>query len=143
MDLLDREGRVPEAHALGMRLIEVEPDPLDRARLLLEMTRMDIDQVAPGSQVILFGPLSRQHPENLPLSLTLGLALVRDSRGTEGVAVLEEALRRHPDSPEAWDAWLTGLSGAFQSDRLAAEFARLPRAMADDPRFAQHEGIVA
>jgi tetratricopeptide (TPR) repeat protein len=143
MDLLDREGRVPEAHALGMRLIEVEPDPLDRARLLLEMTRMDIDQVAPGSQVILFGPLSRQHPDNLPLSLTLGLALVRDSRGTEGLAVLEEALRRHPDSPEAWDAWLTGLSGAFQSDRLAAEFARLPKAMADDPRFAKHEGMVA
>jgi tetratricopeptide (TPR) repeat protein len=143
IDLLDREGRVPEAHALGMRVIEVEPDPIDRAGLLLEMARMDIDQVAPGSQVMLFGPLSRQHPDNLPLSLTLGLALVRDSRGAEGIQVLEEALRRHPDSPEAWDAWLTGLCGAFQSDRLAEEFARLPREMADDPRFAEHEGMVA
>jgi tetratricopeptide (TPR) repeat protein len=126
-----------------MRAIEVEPDPLDRARLLLEMARMDIDQVAPGSQVVLFGPLSRQHPDNLPLALTLGLALVRDSRGAEGIEVLEDALRRHPDSPEAWDAWLTGLYGAFRSDRLAEEFDRLPKAMADDPRFAEHEGIVA
>jgi tetratricopeptide (TPR) repeat protein len=143
IDLLDREGRVPEAHALGMGLIEVEPDPLDRAHLLLEMARMDIDQVAPGSQVMLFGPLSRQHPDNLSLALTLGLALVRDSRGAEGVAVLEEALGRNPDSPDAWDAWLTGLYGAFQLERLAEEFARLPKAMADDPRFAEHEGIVA
>jgi tetratricopeptide (TPR) repeat protein len=143
IDLLDREGRRPEAHALGMRLIEVEPDPLDRARLLLEMTRMDIDQVAPGSQVLLFGPLAREHPDNLPLSLTLGLALVRDSRGADGIEVLEAALRRHPDSPEAWDAWLTGLSGAFRLDRLAEEFARLPKSMADDPRFAKHEGMVA
>jgi tetratricopeptide (TPR) repeat protein len=143
VDLLDREGRGPEAHALGMRVIEVEPDPLDRAHLLLEMARMDIDQVAPGSQVILFGPLARQHPDNLPMAQTLGLALVRDSRGAEGLQVLEDALRRHPDSPEAWDAWLTGLSGAFQPDRLAEEFARLPKSMADDPRFAEHEGMVA
>ncbi len=143
MDLLDREGRVPEAHDLGMRLVEVEPDLLDRARLLLEMTRMDIDQVSPGSQVLMFGPLAREQPENLPLAVALGQALVRDSRGTEGVEVLEAALRRHPESPEAWDAWLAGLSGAFQFDRLAEEFARLPKAMADDPRFAEHEGIIA
>ena len=48
MDLLDKEGRVPEAHELGMRLVEVEPDPLDRARILLEMARLDIDNVSPG-----------------------------------------------------------------------------------------------
>jgi tetratricopeptide (TPR) repeat protein len=143
IDLLDKEGRVSEAHALGMRLIEVEPDPIDRARLLLEMARMDIEQVSPGSQVLLFGPLAREHPDNLPMALTLGLALVRDSRGAEGIEVLEDALRRHPDSPAAWDAWLTGLEGAFRPDRLAEEFARLPRAIAADPRFAEHEGMVA
>src|SRR5262249_32831065 len=143
IDLLDREGRVPEAHALGMRAIEVEPDPLDRARLLLEMARMDIDQVAPGSQVLLFGPLARQHPDNLPLALTLGLALVRDSRAAEATRVRGGALRRHPDSPEAGVAWLAGPPGAFQPERLAEESARLPKAMADDPRFAEHEGIVA
>ena len=55
--LLDKEGRVPEAHRWGMRLYEVEPNPIDRARLLLEMARLDIDIVSPASQVLLFGPL--------------------------------------------------------------------------------------
>lgn len=143
IDLLDKEGRVSEAHDIGMRLIEVEPDPLDRARILLNMARLDIDIVNPSSQVIMFGPIAREHPENLPLNLTLGQALVRDSRGAEGLEVLEAAVRRFPDSAEAWDAWLTGLSGAFRPDRLAEEFGRLPRAMADDLRFAEHEGMVA
>ena len=141
--LLDKEGRVPEAHALGMRLHEIEPDPLDRARLLLEMARLDIDRVDPASQVLLFGPLAREHPEDLELTLVLGRALVRDSRGAEGIAVLEAALKRHPDSPEVWNAWLAGLYGAYQFDRLVEEFARLPKSMADDPRFAEHEGMVA
>ena len=107
------------------------------------MARLDIDRVSPGSQAILFGLLAREHPENLRLTLVLGQALVRDSRGAEGIAVLESALRRHPDSPEAWNAWLAGLYGAYQFDRLVEEFGRLPKAMADDPRFAEHEGMVA
>lgn len=143
IDLLDKEGRVPEAHEIGMKLIEVEPDPLDRARILLNLARLDIDIVNPASQVIMFGPLAREHPENLALNLTLGQALVRDSRGAEGVEVLEASVRRFPDSAEAWDAWLTGLAGAFRPDRLAEEFERLPRSMAGDPRFAEHEGMVA
>lgn len=143
IDLLDKEGRLREAHRLGMRLYQLEPDPIDRARILLDMTRLDIDVVSPGSQVLLFGPLAKEHPENLHLSLTVGLALVRDSRGAEGLKVLEAAIARFPDSPDAWDAWLTGLDGAFQAHRLMEEFARLPRSLADDPRFAVHEGIVA
>src|SRR5262249_40966511 len=57
IDLLDFEARPGEAHRLGMRLFEVEPDPRDRARLLLEMTRLDIDKVAPGSVVQVFEPV--------------------------------------------------------------------------------------
>lgn len=143
VDLLDKEGRLREAHRVGMQLYQVEPDPLDRARILLDMTRLDIDIVSPGSQVLLFGPLAKEHPENLQLSLTVGLALVRDSRGAEGVKVLEAALGRFPDSPDAWEAWLTGLNGAYEAHRLMEEFGRLPHSMADDPRFAVHEGIVA
>ncbi len=143
VDLLDKESRVPEAHAIGMKVIEAEPDPMDRVHLLLEMARMDIDQVSPSSQVILFGPLAKEHPENLALNLTVGSALVADSRGDAGLDVLEAALKRFPDAPEAWDAWLTGLTGAFQAERFAREFARLPREMADDPRFAKHEGMIA
>jgi tetratricopeptide (TPR) repeat protein len=143
IDLLDFEGRTEEAHRLGMRLFEVEPDPRDRVRLLLEMSRLDIDRVAPGSAVQVFEPVWRQHPAYLPLALAVGLALVHNSQCAEGIEVLRDALQRHPDSAEAWDGWLTGLDESYQPDRLRQEFARLPRRLAADPRFARHEGTMA
>jgi len=143
VDLLDKEGRTAEAHRLGMRMHEIEPDPRDRVRILLEMSRIDIEAADPLSQVQLFESLVKEHPENLPLSLTLGHALIRVNRSGDGLQVLEGTLKRYPDSPEAWDAWLTGLYQASEADKLAQEFARLPRALAGDPRFAKHEAMIA
>jgi len=143
VDLLDKEGRTEDAHRVGMRLHEVEPDPRDRVRILLEMCRLDIEMPDPLSQVQLFEPLVKQHPENFPLSVTLGLALTRVNRSEEGLQVLQDALRRHPDSPAAWDAWLSVLYQASEADKLAQEFAHLPKALAADPRFAKHEGMIA
>ena len=143
LDLLDKEGRVEEAHRLGMHLHDVEPDPRDRVRILLEVARLDIEKVAPGSQLPLFEPLVRQQPENVPLALVVGLALIRENRGESGLEILRDTLRRHPDSPEVWDAWLTGLYEASEFDQLVAEFDRLPRPIAADPRFAKHEGRIA
>ena len=143
IDLLDFQARVEEAHRLGMRLFEVEPDPRDRVRFLLEMTRLDIDKVAPGSVVQVFEPVWRQHPAYLPLALAVGSALVHNSQSAEGIEVLRDALRRHPDSADAWDGWLIGLDEGYQPDLLRREFARLPKSLAADPRFAKHEGTVA
>jgi tetratricopeptide (TPR) repeat protein len=143
IDLLDFEARAEEAHELGMRQFEVEPDPRDRVRLLLEMSRLDIDRVAPGSVVQVFESVWRQHPDYLPLARAVGLALVHNSQSARGTAVLRDTLERHPDSAEAWDGWLTGLDESYQSDLLTREFARLPKSLATDPRFAKHEGNVA
>jgi tetratricopeptide (TPR) repeat protein len=143
VDLLDKEGRREEAHCLGMRLHDIEPDPRDRVRILLEMSRIDIETPDPLSQVLLFEPLVKQHPENLPLAIALGLALVRVNRSDDGVQILRETLRHHRNSPEAWDAWLTGLYQASEIDELAREFATLPKELAADPRFAKHEGMIA
>jgi tetratricopeptide (TPR) repeat protein len=107
------------------------------------MSRLDIDRVAPGSAVQVFAPVWRQHPAYLPLAMAVGLALVRNSQSAEGLDVLRDALQRHPESAAVWDAWLTGLDEAFQPGRLRQEFARLPRSLATDPRFARHEGNVA
>lgn len=143
IDLLDFEARAEEAHRLGMQLFEVEPDPRDRVRLLLEMSRLDIDSVAAGSAVEVFEPVWRQHPAYLPLALAVGLALVHNSQFAEGIEVLRDALQRHPDSAEAWDAWLTGLDEGYEPDLLGREFARVPKSLAADARFAKHEGNVA
>jgi tetratricopeptide (TPR) repeat protein len=143
IDLLDFEVRVEEAHRLGMRLFEVEPDRRDRVRLLLEMSRLEIDKVAPGSVVQTFEPVWRQHPDYLPLALAVGLALIHNSQSADGIEVLRDALARHPDSADAWDGWLTGLDEGHEPDLLREEFAQLPRDLAADPRFARHEGTVA
>jgi tetratricopeptide (TPR) repeat protein len=143
VDLLDKEGRQAEAHRVGMRLHEVEPDPRDRVRILLEMSRLDIESPEAHSQIELFGPLAKQRPESLPLAVTLGQALVRFNGCEEGLEVLRNALRHHPDSPEAWDAWLSALALTPDINTLAEEFSHLPPAVASDPRFAKHEGMVA
>ncbi len=143
IDLLDKQGRTAAAHSLGMRLHKVEPDPADRVKLLLEMIRIDIEFADPLSQVELFEPVAREHPEHLPLSLTVGQALVRCNRVDEGLQYLKGALDRHPESPDAWDAWLTGLYDASEADKLAHEFGRLPRELATAGRFAKHEGMIA
>ena len=107
------------------------------------MSRIDIDKIAPGSQVQVFEPVWKQNPGNLPLGVAVGLALVHDSQSEKGIEVLRTVLQQHPDSAQAWDGWLTGLDDGFQPDLLGREFARLPQALGTDPRFAKHEGAVA
>jgi tetratricopeptide (TPR) repeat protein len=131
IDLLDFEARAEEAHRLGMRLFEVEPDPRDRVRLLLEMSRLDIDRVAPGSVVQVFEPVWRRHLEYLPLALAVGLALVHNSRSAGGIEVLA-SVARHPVSAEAWDGWLTGLGGAI-GRTFSARSTPTARELAADP----------
>ena len=143
LDLLDMEGRDEATHQLAMRLYEIEPDPQDRIRFLLTMVRIDIEEVAPESVVQVIESVWRKHPESLNLALVLGTALIRSSRPAEGIAVLRDALRRHPDSAEAWDGWLTGLDNGHEPQLLNQEFARLPSKFRADPRFAKHEGTVA
>jgi tetratricopeptide (TPR) repeat protein len=63
IDLLDKEGRQEEAHRVGMRMHEVEPDPRDRVRILLEMSGLDIEAPEAHSQIELFEPLVKQHPQ--------------------------------------------------------------------------------
>ncbi len=126
-----------------MRLFESEADRRDRARLLLKMCRIDIDRIAPGSQVQVFEPVWRQNPKHLALGAAVGLALVHDSQSEKGIEVLCTVLQQHPESARAWDSWLTGLDDSYQPDRLAREFARLPPALLTDLRLAKHEGTVA
>ena len=143
LDLLGIEGRIEEAHRLGMRLHEVEPDPRDRVRLLFEVAKLDVNKVARETTLGRFEGLARADPANSTLASIVGLAQIRDGQLDRGLDTLRDSLGRHPDAADAWDAWLTGLDEAGRPDQLVEEFARLPKPLAADPRFARHEGLAA
>jgi tetratricopeptide (TPR) repeat protein len=143
LELYYLEGRGDDARRLALRLFEVEPDPHDRAQLLLELVRQDAQPLAPGSVVQWFEPLVERNPNDLHASLALGLALVHAGEIDRGLARLQAAAERRPHDADAWDAWLTGLDDAGQIDGLDEALARLPATLADAPRFAKHRARVA
>ena len=143
LDLYYLQNRPGDARRLALRLHEVEPDPRDRVQLLLELVRQDAQPMDPGSVVQWFEPVVRQNPTDLHASLALGLFLVRASQVDRGLDVLRGAVRRHPKSPDAWDAWLTGLDDAGQLELMEQGVSRLPPALADLDRFARHKARAA
>src|SRR5262249_54127165 len=101
LDLYYLEGRWDAARRLALRQHEIEPDPHDRVQLLLELVRQDAEPPEPGSLAARFAPVVRADPADRHAVRTLGLALVRNSQAEEGLAVLDRAVRRWPDSPDA------------------------------------------
>jgi tetratricopeptide (TPR) repeat protein len=137
------EGRAEDARRLALRLHEIEPDRRDRVQLLLELVRQDAQPPAPGWLVQWFEPVVQRNPGGLGPALALGLALVRTGELDRGLELLGRAVESHPESPIAWEAWLTGLDDAGQIDELDQALDRLPPALAAEPRFARYRGRVA
>jgi tetratricopeptide (TPR) repeat protein len=143
LDLYYLEGRLPEAAELALRQHEVEPDPRDRVRFLIELVRQDAEPPDPASVVMRFEPAARAHPGDLHARLTLGTALVHSSRIAEGIEVLEAAVRDFPDRFESWDALFDGLDGAGRQQELIERWGRAPVEVRGDRRLARIEGAVA
>lgn len=137
------QGRPHAARTLALRLFETEPDPRDRAQLLLELVRQDAQPTAPGSLVPYFEPAVARNPGEVRAGLALGLALVRDARVDEGIARLRRSVDEHPGDPDAWAALLAGLDDGGRVDDLAGTLDRLPEGLAADPRFAEARGRAA
>jgi tetratricopeptide (TPR) repeat protein len=143
LELYYLEGRSDEARALSLRQHAIEPDPHDRVQLLLELVRQDAEPPEPASLVARFTPVVRAHPDDRNAALALGRALVRSSRADEGLAVLEDAGRRWPESVDAWDALLTAQDGAGRIERMAEVWSMVPPRWRSDDRLARHAGRVA
>ena len=143
LNLMELEGRPDEAYRLGLELFKNEPDRKDRVRLLIELARLDIDRPDPESVALFVEPLAREDPDHLEIAASLGLALIHNSRVARGIEILREMLGRHLESPEAWDAWLTGLDDAGRLDDLVREYAKLPPELVFDGRFVKFAGMVA
>ena len=137
------QGRRADVHRLGMSLFASEPDRRDRVQLLLELVRQDVQELAPESIVTTFESVVLEHPDDLYSSITLGVALIRNSRFEEGLSVLRGLVNRSAANADAWDALLLGLDEASQFNELATALARLPTNLAADSRFERYRGTVA
>ena len=140
LDLFLLQRRFTDASGLALTQIKLESDPRDRVLLLVKLVQFEVDPPEPWSIVNQLKPAVRSDPVDLPTSVACGLALVSVSRSEEGLSILRRALDCNPDAPTAWDALLTGLELANQSDALADVSSRLPHTLAADPRFAKHLG---
>jgi tetratricopeptide (TPR) repeat protein len=143
LDLYYFEGREEESRRLALRLYRVEPDPHDRATLLVELLRLDVRPPAPGSIEKLLEPVVRHNPGDLHTGVAMGLALTRANKVEMGVDQLWRVVRTHPDSVEAWDGLLTGLDESGQVDVMEEELERLPAALSDAPRLLKHKARIA
>lgn len=137
------EGRRAEAERLGLALHGVEPDPRDRVQLLLELVRQDAKPIVPLEIIRVLEPVGRELPDDLHTTIALARAYYGDSRHDECIALLNRLVDRYPGDPAAWEALLRNLDDAARPEEFAAAFARLPAALAKQPRFARYAGIVA
>ena len=137
------QGRREDAGRLGLALHSIEPDPRDRAQLLLELLRQDAQRIELDVVIRTLEPLVHDHPEDLQTALALGLALIRNSRLDEGLSILRERVERSRNNADTWNALLLGLDEAGKFDELAREVARVPSSIASDPRFERHRGSAA
>jgi Flp pilus assembly protein TadD len=137
------QGRRSDAHRLAMKLRDSEPDPGDRAQLLLELVRQDAQPLSPDSLIRTLEPIVNGHPEDLHSANALGLAFVRNGRTSEGLTALKANLQRAPDEPDCWTSLLTALDEAGEPAELAATLEKLPPRFNKDPRFEQFRATVA
>jgi tetratricopeptide (TPR) repeat protein len=137
------QGRREAAHRLAMTLFEVEPDPRDRAQLLVELLRQDAQPIGADSLIKTLEPTVRARPEDHHTAIALGLALIRNSRFDEGLPLLRAAVENHGGDADAWDALLRGLDEARRPDEMAEALAKVPAGLSADPRFDRHRGAIA
>ena len=140
LNLYYLQGREAEGRRLALQLQEVEPDPIDRVQLLVELLRQDAQPLAAGAIIEKFDPIVAEHPEDHESASALGLALVRESRIAEGLTLLRNELQHRPEDRRAWSAYLDALDDAGEVDLLKRTLAQLPTDWADDPAFDRHRG---
>ncbi len=137
------QGRRTAAHRLAVSLFASEPDPRDRVQLLLELVRQDVIEIVPESTLMTLEPIARSHPEDLYSGITVGLALIRNSRFEEGLSLLRDLADRFDTNADSWDGLFLGLDEVSHFNELARALARLPTILVPDTRFERYRGTVA
>ena len=132
-DLLDLEARVEEAAPPGHAHLSGRAANGATIRRSWSLTRFDIDKVA--RLAVPVEPLPADIPRTFPgLDRRPRPDSRQPSRG--GYRGSQDRLAMASRFAEAWDGWLWGWMTATKPELLRKEFARLPEALAADPRFA-------
>jgi tetratricopeptide (TPR) repeat protein len=143
LDLYYVEVRPEETQKLALRLHAVEPDPHDRVELLVELLRQDVQSPDPESLIPLFEPCVRANPRGSHTAQALAKSLIRESKGEQGLKILNRSLELNSDDPRAWEGLLSGLDMSGHQRELDGVLQRLPTRWASDPMFAKHRGRAA
>ena len=137
------EGRRTDARRLALAAHAKEPDPRDRVQLLLELVRQDAKPIVAFTIIKALEPVVRKHPDDLNASIALAKASIRDDKPAIALPILNRLVARYPENSAAWEALLSGLDDATLPDDFALAIDRLPKAIANDLRFAKYRGIQA
>ena len=137
------QGRRAEAQSLALQLHEIEPDPRDRVQLLLELVRHDAMPLEPASVANYFETGVKLHPQDLKTTLAFGRNLIKGSILDRGLGLLRQALKDHPENPDAWEGLLWGLDAAGKYDELAKTLEQLPSPLRDSLRYSRYFGRAA
>ncbi len=136
------QGRHYDAHRLAMKLQESEPDPHDRAQLLLELLRQDAKSLVLETLIPILRPIVQNHPEDKHSAIALARALISSSQPDEGLLTLRTVLERFPADPLCWEAFFSGLDESFRYDDLELALAKLPPQLTADLRFEKYRGVL-
>ncbi len=137
------QGRRDDAHRLAMRLHDAEPDPHDRAQLLLELLRQDAKPLWLQTLIPILRPAVQNQPEDKYSAIALARAFIASSQPEEGLPLLHDLLDRFPEDPLCWEAFLSGLVEAFRYEELEQALGKLSPKLSADPRLERYRGVVA
>ena len=143
LDLYALQGRDEDTRRLALELFGTEPDPHDRVQLLLQAIRYDAHAMSPDWMISQLEPVVAANPADLPSTLALGQALIRNSDIARGLEILSKTAAQHAEDSRASEAYLKGLVDAGEIDRLQNAIAELPESFANDRCFDVARGWAA
>jgi tetratricopeptide (TPR) repeat protein len=138
------QQRFEEAEDLALKVYPIEPDPDDRARLLLELIRQyirqDGDLAGTEAAVMTLEPVLASEPDNPHVLRAVGLSYIQLGRMRDGAELIERARSLRPDDPQAAYARARYLSQSGQLQKFGEEWDRLPAAAREQARLLFYRG---
>lgn len=142
IQLYYQQGRQAENRDLILELHGIEPDPIDRVRLILEPLRQEAQPLAAAGVIPFLESSIKNDLEDWRSLIALGAAQVKDGRTEEGLKILKEVVDRSPNL-DSWVAYLAGLDDGGEHSRIVEEFAKIPADLAKHPRMLPFQARIA